>query len=350
MIIIDPVDMSDAVLVSSNVPEMPVAEYAAGTTYAAGALAGVTSGTAQLVYRSLQAGNSGHAPAASSAWWAAVAKVYAPYASGTTYAVDAVVSQVGANVHDLYKSLVGGNVGNPLSDKTRWQRLGVTNRLKMFDNINSSATENAEAIVVTVNPGGVIGGYMLAGLEADTVVVTMTDPVNGVVSTQTHDMLQSNSGSSFWNWFFKKIVRKTLAVSVQLPAYAGATLTISINKPGGIARCGTCKFGSLTQVGFSEYGLSTDIKDFSTTRFNVDGTTETVERGYVKRMTVDTVLDNDVIDSVQQTLAGFRQRPVVYVGASMFESAVIFGKYSSFKNVISGFNESRMSLQIEGMV
>ncbi len=108
--------------------------------------------------------------------------------------------------------------------------------------------------------------------------------------------------------------------------------------------------GPAIDVGLSHYGLSTELKDFSSTTMNPDGTSKTVVRGYAKRMSVDVEIDNDVIDSVEDELIGFRQKVVVWVGTVLFGSAMLVGKFSSLKKVIPRLHKSTMSLQIEGVV
>jgi len=237
----------------------------------------------------------------------------------------------------------------PAINTSSWQDLGSTNRWKMFDEQNNTQTENPESIVVTVSPVEIANGVYLGGVEGDSVTVTVTDAIEGLVYSEVQSLILSNSASSFWNWFFKRITRKTVFISALLPMYANPVILITIDKPGGVAKCGMCRFGQTAEVGLSEYGVSTTIKDYSTTQFNFDGTSSTVERGFSKIMSLDVVLDNDVIDSVQNLLANYRQRNVVWVPTD-YESSVIYGKFSSFRNVIEGPTHSKMALQIDGVI
>jgi hypothetical protein len=67
-------------------------------------------------------------------------------------------------------------------------------------------------------------------------------------------------------------------------------------------------------------------------------------------MDIDVVIDNEQIDYVIEALEGYRQKPVAWIGAKELGSACLFGRYSSFKNVVENFPESKMNLQIEGTV
>ena len=268
------------------------------------------------------------------------------YSGATTYAVDEAV----VFGHKVYASKVGSNLSNPVTDTTKWTLVGSTNQRQMVDAYNNTQTTNANSIVVSFAPGAIAQALYLGNLAANSISVTVTDPADGVVHSIVYSLIISDSGSSFYNWLFKRIRRKTYFFTGMIPPYVNATVTLTIENTGGVAKCGMCCLGPLIDVGLSQYGLSTEIKDYSSTTFSFDGTSTSVPRAYAKRMSVDVSIDNDLIDSVQQQLADFRQKPVVWVGAVMFDSAIVYGKYSSFKNVIESHPRSKMALQIEGMV
>ncbi|NGZ86406.1 hypothetical protein [Duganella aceris] len=252
-----------------------------------------------------------------------------------------------SGVHNV---TAGQNFNRPLTDKTYWLPAGATNRWKMLDTYNNTQTERAESIVLNVKPLAIAQGIFLGNVDGAEIVITSTDPVAGTVYSQATSMQTSNSGSSFYRWLFGRRRRKSYFLTLDLPLYYNATVSITINKPGGVAKCGMCCIGPVEDIGGTYYGLGTDIKDYSTTRFNFDGTSETTERGFSKRMTIDVLLANDLIDYVQEKLAAARQRTLVYIGSKEYGSTVLAGKFSSFKNVIEGPKHSKMALQIEGTV
>ncbi len=184
------IGITDALLTSSTVIETTPAAYAAGTTYAAAAL--VTTGTvggALTVWKSLAAGNIGHTPASSPTWWQNLGEVYAEYAAGTTYALGAVV-QVAAT-HKVYESLIAGNIGNPVTDIAKWLDKGATNKWKMFDLLRNSATTVPGSLTVVIAPGERVNSIGLRGLVANAAEVTVTSVVGG--GTVYHRTLDLNT-------------------------------------------------------------------------------------------------------------------------------------------------------------
>lgn len=277
-----------------------------------------------------------------------VAMTEPAYSSTATYAAADVVRDPATN--DLYESVGANNVGNALTDKSEWIPRGATNRWKMLDQYNNTQTQNADQIVMVLSPGAIAQGIFLAGLDAMDVSMVMQDPVEGIVYREKQSQVLSSSRSSYFNWMFKRILRKSYCVSVLLPPYWGALVTVVIKKLGSTAKCGVFALGPIVDVGLAEYGLSTEIKDYSSTTFEFDGTSTTVLRDFAKRMSVDVAINNEYIDTVQETLANYRQKPVVWVGTVLYGSAIVFGRYSSFKNIIQSQPESKMALAIDGTV
>ena len=103
--------------------------------------------------------------------------------TGTEYAVtgnyalgEVVIYTVGtAASHHSYESLVASNVGNALTDASKWLDLGPTNKFAMFDSANGTATTGA-SIDATVAVTGRSDGLALLGLSATAARVVMVAP------------------------------------------------------------------------------------------------------------------------------------------------------------------------------
>jgi hypothetical protein len=265
------------------------------------------------------------------------------YVPGTYAAGDQVIFS-----HVIYESKVAANTAAP-TDATKWLAVGATNQRNMLDQYNNTQTTQADEILLVVSPQAISQGLYLGNLFADEVRASVVDLTDGLVYREENSLIVSNSGSSFFNWCFKRIKRKSYFITQNLPVYANALITICIRKIGGTAACGMCAVGPLDEFGPSLMGLSTEGKDYSSTTFNFDGTSSTVIRPYAKRMSVDVVIDNTEIDYVQERLFEYRQRPIVWIGGP-YGCTAVFGRYGSFKNVIESYPRSKMALQIEGSV
>jgi hypothetical protein len=269
------------------------------------------------------------------------------YSTATTYAKDDKVYD--PVTHNVFQSLIAGNVNKALADTTAWTPRGAVNRWAMLDQYNNTQTANADEILLVLSPQAISQGLYLGNLFADEVRVSVVDSIEGLVYSETKSLVESNSGASFFNWGFKRIRRKDYFLTLKLPTYANALVTISLRKVGGTAKCGMCTVGPVDDFGPTLAGLSTEGKDYSSTTFNFDGTSSTVIRPYAKRVTCDVMVSNDQVDYLQARLFERRQQPLVWVGGP-YGSTAVYGRYGSFKNVFQYPAHSLMNLTIEGAV
>jgi hypothetical protein len=271
-----------------------------------------------------------------------------PYSAAATYAKDALVYD--PVTYNVFQSLIASNLGKALTDTTAWTPRGATNRRAMLDQYNNTQTTNPEEIILVVSLQAICRGFYIGNADASEVRLSVVDQYKGLVYREEQSLRVSTSGSSFYNWCFNRIKRKSWALSLKLPPYANPLVAICLRKPGGIAKCGMFAIGPTVDLGKTLMGLGAEIKDFSETSFNFDGTSKTTVRNYAKRITADVSVDSAQVDAVYEALAGYRQRPIVWVGSQNYGLSIAFGRYSSFKPVIKGATRWEMALQIEGTV
>lgn len=297
MKLIRPTIITDAMLSACNVPETDYALYSAATTYALGDRAIVTTGE-HRIYESLQAGNTSNNPEGSPAWWLDI---------------------------------------------------GATNRWKMFDSVVGSQTSNVTSISLTLVPG-LIDSIAFLDLEATTIDIVMTDPVEGVVYTESIDLVMKTYIVDAYTYFFEPIITDDACVLVGIPAYGAASIAITISNPDSTAKVGTLIVGAQKELGGTEYNPTIGINDYSRKEVDAFGNFTVVQRAYSKRMSCNLFLDNNMVDDLQRTLAGYRATPVCWVGTDAgFSSMIIYGFYRSFEITIPGPVISTCSIEIEGL-
>lgn len=379
MIILDPIEVSaPGVFVSSNVPEDDAPAHTLTRAYAAGdqVLATATheifeSKVGVRAPVTLAIGSPGvinwaaHGQVANTpVSFVSTGTLLAPLLANVIYYVvsptpnafsvstsagGAAVALTGSQ-SGVHNATASQNANRPLTDSSYWLQAGATNRWKMFDAYNNTQTEHADSIVFTVCPQAIAQGIYLGNIDVDEISITGTDPTDGVVFSETTSMVIEDSNSSFFNWLFKPIRRRRQFCTLSLPLYYAASFEVRLKKPGGLAKCGMFRIGPLVDVGLSEYGLEAEIKDYSSTKFNFDGTSKTELRGYSKRQSVDVEVSNEIVSELYERMIEFRQRTVVFIGAKHIDLTLVCGVYSGFKIVIPGFRKSKLSLQIEGKV
>jgi len=279
---------------------------------------------------------------------------YSAWASGTTYALgDRIIL---TSTHKIYESLQATNTNkDPVTEPTWWIEVSPTNRWKAFDTSNSTQTvypsNSPPNITYEFELGEAVGVFALLNLQgANEVTITMDDPVYGVVYDETIDLSALPFFSSWWHWFFgQRTYTGQQVVLNDLPTYPNATITVSISGNTTLA-VGVIMFGQQNQFSLGiKYGARLGIQDYSRKEVNDFGDTVLVQRAFAKRATYEIFLESGEVDQLQNYLSSIRAVPVLWVGSNDFESTTIFGFYKNFDILLSYTDHADCSLEIEGL-
>jgi hypothetical protein len=297
LVIVRPLSITDAMLISTNVAENDHAAWAAGTTYAQYARVILTS--THKVYESLQASNTGNNPATAAAWWIEVSP---------------------------------------------------TNRWKVFDGANSTQTAQATSITYTLRPATSITALALLNVTgATSLTATVTDPTFGAVFSKTFDFTALPLVSTWHAWFFGTRRAPRQWISLDLPSYPNADIAITLSGGASLA-VGVILLGQQQRFGMAvNHGARVGITDYSRKETNDFGDTVLVQRAFAKRATLDVSLPPEEVDTLQASLADLRAVPALWVAESPYESAVLYGFYKNFEITISYALLSECQLDLEGL-
>jgi hypothetical protein len=278
---------------------------------------------------------------------------HAEWSSATTYAAGDRVILV--STHKIYESLQAGNTNkNPLTEPAFWIEVGPTNRWAAFDGSVSTQTVTDGAspptITYTIRPGQAINSVAVLNVtNATKLTITLTDPTFGVVYTKEVDFSFLPLSSDWYAWFFGQKRQATQDVALDLPAYPAADLKLEFEGGAGLA-IGVIMFGQQQRFGLGlRYGARVGIQDYSRKETNEFGETTLVVRAFAKRANFDLFMDSAEVDPLQTYLASIRARPVLWVGSNDFESTVLFGFYKNFDILISYPEHAECSLELEGL-
>lgn len=354
MKLLDPFDIGDSELVSSNVVET-VAEYDGTAYYLA------SDQVREEATHTLWESQTGNAPAtvtisnaspgvvthaahglaandkvmfsttgALPTGLAADTVYYVRNPSSGTYELSATsggasinTTGAGSGVHTEHGK---PNRGNPLNDGVNWVKLGPTNRWGMFDKKLSTKTTNPEMIEFTVTAAGRIGGIALFGVEGAYLELTEIDPIEGEVFDETFTLVSQDNVNDIYDYFFAPILRQPNFYFDQLPLYSGASIRVRIFNPGGTAECSNAVIGVPNDLGATEWGIELGNIDYSKATANQFGEIDDLQPG-INRPTVTAraELDPALIDEVVRILNERRGKASVYQVTDRFSSALIFG-------------------------
>lgn len=349
-ILLPPIAITGAMVTACNVPETPPAAYAAGTTYALAATCSTgTAGGALTVYESLQAANTGNTPASSPTWWKAIGTTYAEHDAGTTYALGAIIIVVAD--HKEYESLQAGNLNKtPATEPTWWLERGSTNRHKAFDQKVGSRTERADLITYTLLPGQLFDSITFLDVVGQEIAVVITDPTEGVVLTETIDLIAKGRVVDSYTYYFEPIILRNAAALFGVPPYSQASISITITYTGGTAGAGTIAVGNKLVFGTTQQKAEVEIIDYSRKTKDQFGVYSITVREYSKRITLQVLVANTMFDEMVEILGQYRSTPGIWIGSHEYSSLMAYGIYINARPVMEYPLDSLLAITIDSYV
>lgn len=265
------------------------------------------------------------------------------YTTGTRRYVGTDLYEVVASPSTTDSPTAGVNASPPT-----WIRVGKINRYRMFDFTIGEATTRASNITVTVTPGQIVNALAAFELVAQSAVVTMTDPTDGVVYTRTLSLLDNSSVVDWWFYFFEPITRVSEFALTDLPAYGAAAIQIAFSGTGTVS-VGELVIGAQRNLGVTLQNITVGIEDFSRKERDDFGNILVVERRFAKLLNADVFVENSQVNSTLQSLTAVRAQPAVYVGADDRQETIVLGFFRDFSILRTGPAASEMTIEIEGL-
>lgn len=282
---------------------------------------------------------------------------HAAWNAATNYSIGTQVMRSVSGVHKNYESKTGGTFATlPEIDTTHWLDLGPTNRWAMFDRKVGTATTATTSMTVVLTPGRI---NSLALLQIDAATVTIDLHVAGEsVYSASMDLTADNLVGNWYQYFYEPVYQQDTVVItnlvdaalMDLPAYGEGILTVTLTRTGGTVSCGALIVGLYADMGRTLMSPTIGITDYSRKDVDTYGNYDILQRAYSKRMSLNAMVDKAQVDQVARTLAQYRSTLLVWVGAgNLYTSMIIYGFYKDWEITIDTYQNSNLSLQVEGL-
>ena len=270
----------------------------------------------------------------------------------TDYATDAFVIVIGTT-HKIYKAVQASGPAtspvNPTVDNgTYWTPQSATNRWKAFDQKISAKVENASAIEYIFDNLGLIDGFALFGLEAESAQLIITNGTE--VYNQTIDLIDTDAIVDGYSYFFEPISYKPTVIFAEVPPYSFATYQVIISA-SGTAKVGQIVLGRNYVIGNSLFGTSIGLIDYSVRQDDGFGNWNIIQRAYSETVDFDVIMDTGSAQRTRQLMSSIRATPVVFFADETLSAygTVAYGFFKDFSVVLSGPVKSKFSLEVEGL-
>ncbi len=349
MICLKPLTITSALLTSSTAaePKPAAAAWVSGTTYA---LDDVVSVAATLKeYTRLVAGAGTTSPESDTVNWVEKGCYERAWISGTTYAFwDEVIL---ANTHRRYKRIVAGaGTTAPNSDTTNWLDVGPTNKWACFDTLRNTKTIAPSPLTIVITPQKRIRALYLMGLKASSVTVTVT-VASVVVQTIAANLL--DRPTTTWSEYFFGPFATVPAYGIALDPYSAATITITLTRTDGDVEVGAVCLGNPVTVGAAQYNAVSSALNFSRIERDTWGNTTLTPSRSVPRTDQICMIEKGLVDVLYDLRIDINAVPCVWSTLDdrstdgWFKAFLILGVYREFSINAKYPTEAEVTFQIE---
>lgn len=211
----------------------------------------------------------------------------------------------------LYKSASAhtGRTTTPDLDPTVWQRIGPSLRMAPFDDYAATTARATGTLTYVINAAFVDGVNIYNPVGAAYSVTVKNAPGGTVTDSQSGDLYAQAAG--FAELLFSPLpaLDRIAMADIELSPTSEITITVTNGASGAVA-IGDIKvggwrslIGSADAFGGVEYGAQSERKNYSSRKYNEDGTYTTVKRGSYRDVRCTLALDGDQAMYLDATLA-----------------------------------------------
>jgi hypothetical protein len=273
----------------------------------------------------------------------------------TTYAASTTGTPVKVIYdHVIWESVQGGNTGNTpsVANVAWWTKLLATNKWSVFDGYIQNQSTRAESAQWVVTPTTITTAVSLFNVLGASVQITMTDPTDGLVYDETFDLTDTSGVFDAFSYFFSPIVTKDTLCVTNLPPYAGAAISVTVNNPSAVAAVGQITFGNFEVFGETLNDLELGLDDYTLLNEDSFGRTFPVVRGYANTGAPAISIDSYRVTYIRRRLADQRGIPTVWAFDTVNgENELVFlGFYSSLNFLYSHAEKSILDVKIRSLV
>lgn len=276
-----------------------------------------------------------------------VAETVSLYDAGTTYAAGEEVRD--DVTHSIYRSVIDNNMGNDLTDPASWVRVGPTNPWAAFDYYRNTVTTDEEEIVWEFTMPKRVNSIAFLGIEGATSISIVGVANSTEVYNKTFNLNSGEEVTGWWSYFFAPFETASELFVTDLPPFRNLVLTVTVTGPGTVG-VGTVSIGLSVDIGLAQYGAKISGMDFGYKTTDKFGEYEYIRGGFSLQNEYSLFIPNTILKKVLRTMEALRGVPCVWIGAESISSTYNFGPYQDFDVTIAYPRHSVYSLTIEGLI
>lgn len=253
-------------------------------------------------------------------------------------------------------------------DDLNWVYVRPTNDIAMLDLTTTFGSSIlAEGCFVYIVKGKLLDHVSLLEVDADDIDLSITkfSRAGSATSLVHRDIFENEAGPDFFNTDNMRNIHASLddeeiypfgdygtIVSFRISSVRDKATGDFFPSNERIVKAGELLFGKDHATGDCLYGVSTSIKDYSTTEIDVLGYRRFIKRGFSKRVAGDILIDYSENNRVLSLLYSLRGEPALWIFSEREVDNVgliVFGVYNSFSLKIAYPTKNVYNINIEGL-
>lgn len=278
----------------------------------------------------------------------------ASWASGTTYALGDRVR----HDHKIWESIQAGNAGNsPSSSPTHWTRVSATNQWAIFDLEQVTSTAQANSMYYTLHPGENVNAVRTMGLHhVDSVRVRLYAQTSG--STPLFDTGQSAAGllpttADWWAYCYGpwqtvdqvgwSIDNVSVDPKIRVDYTGASTMSVGVLIVGAEHRFATDRHeGVLRGV-----RVRNDRRvNFAANEFDIPTMTK---KAVIRTVSFTLIVRSDGVDDLMDFYRDFGDRVCFFSVSDQWRVTQVLGVLTNFELLIQGPTYSEFAIEIRGV-
>ena len=273
--------------------------------------------------------------------------------SGSTYAEFDQVSVIAANSHLVYESLQSSNTNHsPVNSPEWWILKSYTNLWRQFEWNRGSVSTGGSPMITTIRPGRRINAVVLIGIKAAQAEVIVQDGIGGPEVLHITQDLLARHALTHYEWAFLPFIYDTVFATFDVPPISDPVVTVKLTHPSGTCETGRFCIGMAADLGEVDWNTVAEDENYSEISYEAGKAILTpapnmpglelpieIEAKYVNRAIQFKELANGraVVWSAMHSIDAYRQMHI------------LIGPYQRFRITTENHRLSSISLKIRGI-
>lgn len=185
-----------------------------------------------------------------------------------TYAEFALVSKVTTNSHLVYESLQSANTNHalptpPATSNDWWILKSYTNRWRMFEWNRGSASVGGSPLIQAIRPGKRISAIMLLGLKGSMLNITVQNGIGGPVVLNIEKNLLARHAMTPFEMAFTPFIYDTVFATFDVPPINDPVVTVTLTDQAGVCEIGRFGVGMSVDIGEVDWNTVREDENYS---------------------------------------------------------------------------------------